>query len=62
MGQTLQVNSDLPGSIRPAVIGSAVVPPLVANGFYLRRHLLPGSEDEAGAPAEQTRFASGQAE
>jgi glutathione-regulated potassium-efflux system ancillary protein KefC len=36
-----------------AVIGSAVVPTLIANAFYLPRHLLPDAEngiEEASAP------------
>jgi len=56
------INQSQYSALVAAVIGSAVVPTLVANGFYLPRHLLPRSEDGAGAPAEQTRFASGQAE
>jgi len=36
-----------------AVIGSAVVPTLIANAFYLPRHLLPKAEPET-KPAEQT--------
>lgn len=43
-----------------AVIGSAVIPTLVANAFYLPRHLLPRTEDGAGAA--QATLASNQAE
>jgi Kef-type K+ transport system membrane component KefB len=32
------------------VIGSAVIPTLVANAFYLPRHLLPRAEEEHPAP------------
>ena len=35
-----------------AVIGSAVVPTLIANAFYLPHHLLPGREPDAAAPQE----------
>jgi glutathione-regulated potassium-efflux system ancillary protein KefC len=36
-----------------AVIGSAVIPTLIANAFYLPRHLLPRSEiDETGAAGQ----------
>jgi glutathione-regulated potassium-efflux system ancillary protein KefC len=34
-----------------AVIGSAVVPTLIANAFYLPRHLLPAAGSESPAPA-----------
>jgi len=43
-----------------AVIGSAVIPTLIANAFYLPRHLLPRSKAEE-APA-QAALASDQAE
>jgi hypothetical protein len=33
-----------------AVIGSAVLPTLVANAFFLPRYLLPGSEPAAKEP------------
>src|SRR3974390_1287084 len=36
-----------------AVIGSAVIPTLIANAFYLPRHLLPRSEREAAGAPEQ---------
>jgi glutathione-regulated potassium-efflux system ancillary protein KefC len=39
-----------------AVIGSAVVPTLIANAFYLPRHLLTNSEDN-NAEAEDTPVA-----
>ena len=32
-----------------AVIGSAVIPTLIANAFYLPRHLLPKREAEVEA-------------
>ena len=32
------------------VIGSAVIPTLIANAFYLPRHLLPRAEEEHPAP------------
>ena len=32
-----------------AVIASAVVPTLIANAFYLPRHLLPDKEEELSA-------------
>jgi glutathione-regulated potassium-efflux system ancillary protein KefC len=35
-----------------AVIGSAVIPTLIANAFYLPRHLLPRSEAEEGVAAQ----------
>jgi len=39
-----------------AVIGSAVIPTLIANAFYLPRHLLPASEaDEAGVAEQPAR-------
>ena len=42
-----------------AVIGSAVIPTLIANAFYLPRHLLPRSDaEEAGAPAQQAALAA----
>ena len=40
-------------SLVAAVIGSAVVPTLIANAFYLPRHLLPRPEAEEGAGSEQ---------
>jgi len=36
-----------------AVIGSAVIPTVIANAFYLPRHLLPSHEPEEDAAAEQ---------
>jgi Kef-type K+ transport system membrane component KefB len=54
-------------SLVAAVIGSAVVPTLIANAFYLPRHLLPKSDQskpEHGEAAAQpaTAVASEQAE
>jgi glutathione-regulated potassium-efflux system ancillary protein KefC len=34
-----------------AVIGSAVIPTVIANAFYLPRHLLPGAQPEPTAEA-----------
>lgn len=34
-----------------AVIGSAVVPTLIANAFFLPRHLLSGARDDGGGPS-----------
>jgi Kef-type K+ transport system membrane component KefB len=46
-----------------AVIGSAVVPTLIANAFYLPRHLLPRSDSETTAAEHQAAVvASDQAE
>jgi len=46
-----------------AVIGSAVIPTLIANAFYLPRHLLPElAEREADAMAQQAPLVSDQAE
>jgi glutathione-regulated potassium-efflux system ancillary protein KefC len=45
-----------------AVIGSAVVPTLIANAFYLPRHLLPPSEGDAETAAGQAALASNRAE
>jgi Kef-type K+ transport system membrane component KefB len=44
------INQDQYSALVAAVIGSAVIPTVIANAFYLPRHLLPNS---AGA-AEQT--------
>jgi len=51
-------------SLVATVIGSAVVPTLIANAFYLPRHLLPRSEAEVTAGGEQPMgaVASDQAE
>jgi Kef-type K+ transport system membrane component KefB len=38
-------------SLVAAVIGSAVVPTLIANAFYLPRHLLPGAAPSDTQPA-----------
>jgi len=45
-----------------AVIGSAVIPTLVANGFYLPRHLLPETEEEQLPAPREGALASDQAE
>jgi hypothetical protein len=37
-----------------AVIGSAVIPTVIANAFYLPRHLLPKTEMEDMAGQQQT--------
>jgi len=37
-----------------AVIGSAVIPTVIANAFYLPRHLLPHSESETARDAQTT--------
>jgi glutathione-regulated potassium-efflux system ancillary protein KefC len=49
------------------VIGSAVIPTLIANAFFLPRHLLPRPEEEKDTPPEPGRVgslrgAAGQAE
>jgi Kef-type K+ transport system membrane component KefB len=45
------------------VIGSAVIPTLIANAFYLPRHLLPRSEpEEAGAALREPSLASTRAD
>ena len=42
-----------------AVIGSAVIPTLIANAFYLPRHLLPRPEPaQTGTAEQQARFAA----
>jgi len=43
-----------------AVIGSAVIPTLIANAFFLPRHLLPKADAE-GVPAESGTMSVGQA-
>lgn len=48
-------------SLAAAVIGSAVIPTLIANARYLPLHLLAPSESEAEA-AGQAALASNQAE
>jgi len=40
------------------VIGSAVVPTLIANAFFLPRHLLPGPEEDKEAVSEHGRVGS----
>src|SRR5205085_3922220 len=44
-----------------AVIGSAVIPTLIANAFYLPRHLLPRAEEEHAAPSAALPQASAEA-
>jgi Kef-type K+ transport system membrane component KefB len=41
-------------SLVAAVIGSAVVPTLIANAFYLPKHLLPQDLQEETTPAMQS--------
>ncbi|MDR3385684.1 MAG: hypothetical protein P4L92_01425 [Rudaea sp.] len=41
------------GYIIAAVVGSAVIPTLIANAFFLPRHLLP--RDEADSELAQAR-------
>jgi Kef-type K+ transport system membrane component KefB len=41
-----------------AVIGSAVIPTLIANAFFLPRHLLPRRDEEKEASAEPARVGS----
>ena len=45
-----------------AVIGSAVIPTLIANAFYLPRHLLPRSEEDEAAGQQAALAAPDQAE
>jgi Kef-type K+ transport system membrane component KefB len=47
------INQSQYSALVAAVIGSAVVPTLIANAFYLPRHLLPRSEENATAVAGQ---------
>jgi glutathione-regulated potassium-efflux system ancillary protein KefC len=42
-----------------AVIGSAVVPTMIANAFYLPRHLLPGREDDEAVSQPAAAAAGG---
>jgi Kef-type K+ transport system membrane component KefB len=56
------INQTQYSALVAAVIGSAVIPTLIANGFYLPRHLLPVSHEGAGVPAEQATLVSNQAE
>jgi len=49
-------------SLVAAVIGSAVVPTLIANAFYLPRHLLPKPEQPEAAARPAAAVASEQAE
>jgi len=53
------INQSQYSALVAAVIGSAVIPTLIANAFYLPRHLLPRFEEEAPA---QAALASDQAE
>ena len=45
-----------------AVIGSAVVPTLIANAFYLPRHLLPKPEGSETPEPQPARVALAQSE
>jgi len=40
-----------------AVIGSAVVPTLIANAFFMPRHLLPGAQATQAEPVTQAQAA-----
>jgi Kef-type K+ transport system membrane component KefB len=40
------IDQDQYSALVAAVIGSAVIPTVIANAFYLPRHLLPESEPE----------------
>ena len=42
-----------------AVIGSAVIPTIIANAFYLPHHLLPKGEPESASPTPVPRAAGG---
>lgn len=54
------INQAQYSSLVATVIGSAVIPTLIANAFYLPRHLLPPSENEEPVAAGQA-LASNQA-
>lgn len=56
------INQTQYSALVAAVIGSAVIPTLIANGFYLPRHLLPLSQEGTGVPAEHATLVSNQAE
>ncbi len=56
------INQAQYSSLVAAVIGSAVIPTLIANAFYLPRYLLPPSESDEPVVAEQAALASNQAE
>jgi hypothetical protein len=56
------INQTQYSALVAAVIGSAVIPTLIANGFYLPRHLLPFSQEGAAVSAEQATLVSNQAE
>src|SRR5215813_1644893 len=43
------IDQDQYSALVAAVIGSAVVPTVIANAFYLPRHLLPKAEPESGS-------------
>jgi glutathione-regulated potassium-efflux system ancillary protein KefC len=45
------INQDQYSALVAAVIGSAVIPTVIANAFYLPRHLLPASADQM-SPSE----------
>jgi glutathione-regulated potassium-efflux system ancillary protein KefC len=47
------INQGQYSALVAAVIGSAVIPTLIANAFYLPRHLLPGSHPETTTGAAQ---------
>jgi glutathione-regulated potassium-efflux system ancillary protein KefC len=56
------INQGQYSALVAAVIGSAVIPTLIANAFYLPRHLLPGSEASGAAEPAATLVTSEQAE
>jgi len=56
------INQAQYSSLVAAVIGSAVIPTLIANAFYLPRYLLPPSESDEPVAAGQAALASNQAE
>jgi glutathione-regulated potassium-efflux system ancillary protein KefC len=43
------INQGQYSALVAAVIGSAVIPTVIANAFYLPRHLLPHSDSEPAA-------------
>jgi hypothetical protein len=45
-----------------AVIGSAVIPTMIANAFYLPHHLLPKNQDKAAEQVEASPLQRAQAE
>jgi glutathione-regulated potassium-efflux system ancillary protein KefC len=56
------INQSQYSALVAAVIGSAVVPTLIANGFYLPSHLLPETEEESLPAPRAGALASDQAE